>query len=511
MKYPIGIQNFEKLIKDGFMYIDKTGLMYQLACNGGYYFLSRPRRFGKSLLISTLEAYFNGQKELFKGLEVETLEKEWTRHPVLHLDLNIGNYKEHGSLESILDFNLKQWEGIYHLNDETDNLSLRFACVIQAAYNQTGQQVVILIDEYDKPLLHNIGQEKRLNELRASLRSFYSVLKTQDRYIRFALLTGVTKFSKVSVFSDLNNLIDISMLPQFTTICGISDAELHGYFDESVAALATANDMTKEECYEELRLQYDGYHFRQNAEGMYNPFSLLNTLSYQTFSDYWFETGTPSYLVYQLQRTNYRLDRITQEPLYVDTLNSIDVMDTNPLPLLYQSGYLTIKSYDKRFKAYQLGFPNREVENGFVSFLVPFYNPGKKESTIIGTFIGAIENGNAEGFMRQVESFFAGGDYQIQGEKEIYFQNSLYVLFRLMSLYVQVERHTTDGRMDVVIQTRDFVYVMELKVDESADVALQQIRDKGYASAFLHDSRKVFCIGVSFSRQTARIREWKIE
>jgi len=511
MKYPIGIQDFGKIRREGYVYVDKTALMYKMVSEGSYYFLSRPRRFGKSLMVSTLEAFFSGERDLFKGLYVDGVDWDWKKYPILHLDLNVKKYETEASLDEVLNRALLGWESQYPPQWKEPSLEGRFELVVKAAFTHTGMPVVILVDEYDKPLLQAIGNDALQTEYRNTLKAFYSVLKSCDRYIKFAFLTGVTKFGKVSVFSDLNNLIDISMLPQFTTICGISDAELHGYFDESVAALATANDMTKEECYEELRLQYDGYHFRQNAEGMYNPFSLLNTLSYQTFSDYWFETGTPSYLVYQLQRTNYRLDRITQEPLYVDTLNSIDVMDTNPLPLLYQSGYLTIKSYDKRFKAYQLGFPNREVENGFVSFLVPFYNPGKKESTIIGTFIGAIENGNAEGFMRQVESFFAGGDYQIQGEKEIYFQNSLYVLFRLMSLYVQVERHTTDGRMDVVIQTRDFVYVMELKVDESADVALQQIRDKGYASAFLHDSRKVFCIGVSFSRQTARIREWKIE
>ncbi|MBR1542983.1 MAG: AAA family ATPase [Bacteroidaceae bacterium] len=399
MKYPIGIQNFEKLIKDGFMYIDKTGLMYQLASNGGYYFLSRPRRFGKSLLISTLEAYFNGQKELFKGLEVETLEKEWTRHPVLHLDLNIGNYKEHGSLESILDFNLKQWEGIYHLNDETDNLSLRFACVIQAAYNQTGQQVVILIDEYDKPLLHNIGQEKRLNELRASLRSFYSVLKTQDRYIRFALLTGVTKFSKVSVFSDLNNLNDISMDASYTAICGITEEEIHQNLDEEIAIMAQKRGISKKDCYEELKKRYDGYHFHEDTPGIYNPFSLISALSKRDFKDYWFETGTPTFLVELLKKTGYRLDNLTKEQVTADLLSSLDSLDSNPIPMLYQSGYLTIKGYNPRFRTYALSFPNEEVEQGFIRYLMPYYAPNNQANRTehyVFNFVNDVEEGRVE-------------------------------------------------------------------------------------------------------------------
>ena len=510
MKYPIGIQNFGEIRRDGYVYVDKTALMYKMVSEGKYYFLSRPRRFGKSLMVSTLEAFFSGERELFSGLFVDGEDWEWKKYPILHLDLNVKKYDTTTSLDDILNRALLGWESQYPPQWKDPSLEGRFELVVKAAFEQTGKQVVILVDEYDKPLLQAIDDEELQTVYRNTLKAFYSVLKSCDRYIKFAFLTGVTKFGKVSVFSDLNNLIDISMLPQYTNICGISDAELHDYFDDSVAALAAANDMTKEECYEELRCQYDGYHFRQNAEGMYNPFSLLNTLSYQAFSDYWFETGTPSFLVYQLKKTCYPLENMTTEELTTDTLNSIDVMNANPLPLLYQSGYLTIKSYDKEFKTYQLGFPNREVESGFVRYLVPYYNPGGKESTIIGNIITAIRNGDAEGFMRQVEAFFAGGDYQIQGEKEIYFQNSLYVLFRLMSLYVQVERHTTDGRMDVVIQTRDYVYIMELKIDESADAALQQIADKDYASAFIHDQKAVIKIGVSFSRQTARLKEWKI-
>lgn len=510
MKYPIGIQNFERIRREGYVYVDKTALVYKLVSEGSYYFLSRPRRFGKSLLLSTFEAYFEGKRELFDGLAISEKEKEWLAYPILHIDLNTREYKDETSLKEELNKHLEKWEALYGDRYKDREPEERFSQVIELAYNKTGRQVVVLVDEYDKPLLQAINQSDLQDKYRSTLKAFYGALKSCDKYIKFAFLTGVTKFGKVSVFSDLNNLKDISMLPAYTTICGVTEKELHSCFDREVALLADNNNITKEGCYSRLAENYDGYHFDIDTPGMYNPFSLLNTLDNKVFRDYWFETGTPSYLVYQLQKINYPLERITREPVYVDTLNSIDAVN-NPLPLLYQSGYLTITAYDKEFKTYQLGFPNREVENGFVRYLVPFYNPTGKESTIVGGLITAVRNGDAEGFMRQVESFFAGGDYQIQGEKEVYFQNTLYVLFRLMSLYVEVERHTTDGRMDITIQTSDYIYILELKIDQSADVALRQIEDKQYAAVFNGDHRKIFKIGVCFSKQTARLQEWKIQ
>ena len=512
MKYPIGIQNFGEVRRGGYAYVDKTALIYKMASEGKYYFLSRPRRFGKSLLLSTMESYFSGEKELFRGLAMERLEQEWTAHPILHIDLNTEKYDCVEALYGILNGHLCRWEEQYGRADYETSPHARFMGVIRRAFEQTGRQVVILVDEYDKPLLQAIGNKELQESYRSTLKAFYGVLKSCDRYIRFAFLTGVTKFGKVSVFSDLNNLWDLSFDRRYTTVCGITEDELHQYFDDSVETLAQANSMTKEECYERLKKDFDGYHFDVDTPGMYNPFSVLNTLATQQFRDYWFETGTPSFLVYQLQKTNYPLEDMTREELTADTLNSIDIMDENPLPLLYQSGYLTLTGYDREFHAYQLGFPNREVEEGFVKYLVPFYSPNKtvKSQVSIRNFVNDVRSGNAEGFMRRMETFFAGGDYQVAGRAELYFQNVLYVLFKLLGFYVDVERHTTDGRMDILVQTADYVYILELKIDQSAAVALQQIEDKQYAAPFANDGRKIYKIGISFSSETRRMVEWRV-
>ena len=328
-----------------------------------------------NLLISTLEAYFRGKRELFMGLAIEKLEKDWIKYPILHLDLNIEKYDAPESLDNILEKSLVAWEKLYGAEPSERSFSLRFAGIIERACEQTGQRVVILVDEYDKPMLQAIGNETLQAEYRNLLKAFYSVLKSQDRYIKLAFLTGVTKFGKVSVFSDLNNLNDISMDYRYMDICGITDKELHENFDGDVALLGEKNGLTKEECYVKLKEQYDGYHFDYDTVGLYNPFSIFNTLSKLKFSDYWFETGTPSFLVYLLKHSNYRLDRITEEQVSGDLLNSIDSMSRNPIPVIYQSGYLTIKGYDKEFGIYRLGFPNKEVENGFIKYLLPFYTP----------------------------------------------------------------------------------------------------------------------------------------
>ena len=513
MKYPIGIQNFEKIRRDRYAYVDKTALMYKLVSEGNYYFLSRPRRFGKSLFLSTLEAYFDGQKELFEGLAVSRLETEWLRHPILHLDLNAAKYDDIEALNVILNVALTEWENRYGKSDAETTFSTRFMGVIRRAFEKTGRRVVILVDEYDKPMLQAIGNDTLQTEYRNTLKAFYGALKSCDRYIRFAFLTGVTKFGKVSVFSDLNNLFDISFDQRYSTICGITEAELHANFDEGVQLLADYNKMTKEECYARMERDFDGYHFCMDSPGMYNPFSVLNTLASQQFRDYWFETGTPSFLVYQLKKTGYPLTAMTEEELSTDTLNSIDIMDENPLPLLYQSGYLTLKSYDPEFDEYKLGFPNREVEQGFIKYLYPFYTPKVQEKSTfsIARFVKDVRNGDAEGFMRRLENFFANGDYQVMGNLEIYFQNTLYVFFRLMGFYVDVERHTSDGRMDIVMQTPEYVYILELKMDKTAEEALAQIEAKGYAKPFAGDSRRIFKIGINFSTATRRIDDWKID
>ena len=371
--YPIGIQNFEKIRKDGCLYIDKTAIIYRLVNEGSYYFLSRPRRFGKSLLISTLEAYFEGKKELFDGLAIGQLEKDWIAYPVLHLDLNIAQYDSTDSLYKIVNDALARWEEVYGTRPSEKSLPLRFAGVVERAYLKTGQRVVILIDEYDKPLLQTLQQEELQTQLRNMLKPFYGVLKSMDKYIRFALLTGVTKVGKVSVFSDLNNLMDISMDYRYADICGITENEIHANLEEELHTLASTQKMTYDEVCEELEKRYDGYHFVPDSVGIYNPFSLLNTFAKMELGNYWFETGTPTYLVELLKHTDYNLYKMAHTETDADVLNSIDASSYNPIPVIYQSGYLTIKDYDKEFKLYKLGFPNKEVEEGFMRFLIPYY------------------------------------------------------------------------------------------------------------------------------------------
>ncbi len=513
MKFPIGIQNFESLRNDNYVYVDKTALIYKLADTGRYYFLSRPRRFGKSLLVSTLEAYFSGKKELFRGLAIENLEKDWEEYPILHLDLNTAKYDSADALLNVLNDVLSNWEATYGTSPTEVTPELRFKGIVRRAWERTGRRVVILVDEYDKPMLQAIGNEGLQEEYRNILKAFYSVLKTQDRYIRFALLTGVTKFGKVSVFSDLNNLDDISMDSRYIDICGITEAEIHKYFEESLHSLAESEGIGYEGVCEKLRLMYDGYHFRNGCVGIYNPFSLLNTLNKLEFGDYWFETGTPSFLVHLLKEADYDLNNLQKEQVSADVLNSIDSMSRNPIPVIYQSGYLTIKGYDERFKIYKLGFPNKEVEDGFIKYLTPMYTPIENNKTefFVASFVDDVESGNPEGFMERLQSLFADTDYEITGKLEKYFQNSMYLVFKLLGFYAEVERRTSRGRIDIVIQTADYVYVMELKLDGTADDALRQIDERGYADPFMSGNRHIYKIGVNFSSATRGIEEWKIK
>lgn len=511
-KYPIGIQSFEKIRKDNFAYVDKTALVYRLANEGNYYFLSRPRRFGKSLLISTFEAYFLGQRELFEGLAIEKLEQEWTVIPVLHLDLNTARYEAKESLDEVLNAAMVEWENRYGREESEVTLPLRFKGVIRRAFEQSGQRVVILVDEYDKPLLQAIGNESLQAEYRATLKAFYSVLKTQDRYIRFGFLTGVTKFVQVSVFSDLNNLFDLSMDDRYQTLCGMTEEEIHANFDDTLHRLAEHNRLSYEEACRKLRLRYDGYHFVENGVGIYNPFSLLSTLATLKFGSYWFETGTPSYLVELLKQDHYLLPNLTEEQVSADFLNSIDSVSKNPIPVIYQSGYLTIKDYDERFQIYSLGFPNQEVEEGFTRYLVPFYTHIHQGESVfsIKQFIQDIRNGQPEQFMQRMATMLSDTDYQIVGDAELYFQNAFYLISKMLGFYTEVERTTSDGRIDMVIKTRDYIYIMEFKLDGTPQEALRQIEDKGYAKPFSMDTRKICRIGVNFSLKKRCIDGWEI-
>lgn len=510
MKYPIGIQNFEKIRHEGYVYVDKTSLIYKLVNEGSYYFLSRPRRFGKSLLLSSLAAYLSGKRELFQGLALERLEKDWTQYPILYLDLNNQRYDSVESLNEILDLNLSKWEDLYGRYDKEKSFSLRFAGIVERAAIKTGHRVVILVDEYDKPLLQALNNEALQDEFRATLKAFYSVLKTGDQYIKFAFLTGVTKFGKVSVFSDLNNLIDLSMDERYQTICGITEDEINHYFEASVHELAKRNNLSNEDAFARLERDYDGYHFTANGEGVYNPFSLLNTLSKEKFGRYWFETGTPSYLVDVLKQDRYPLPDLTQEQVTGDFLNSIDSMSKNPIPLIYQSGYLTIKSFDERFGFYTLGFPNKEVEEGFADYLLPFYtNIRQGESAFfIGTFVNDLERGRLDDFMLRMQTMLSDTDYKIVGDSELYFQNAFYLICRMLGFYTEVERETSNGRMDMTVKTKDYVYIFEFKLDGSAEEALRQIDEKGYAKPFALDARKLIKVGINFSLKKRCIEQW---
>ncbi len=512
MKYPIGIQNFENLLKDGYVYIDKTHHIYKLADEGKYYFLSRPRRFGKSLLLSTMVAYFQGKRELFKGLALERLETEWNEYPILHLDLNAENYNEEEALTRRLDKTLRDWEEVYGRNFEDNSLQLRFESVIRRAYEKTGKRVVVLIDEYDKPMLQAITDDDLQAAYRNQLRAFYSVLKGQDQYIRFAFLTGVTKFGQLSVFSGLNNLKDITMDNRFADICGITEKEILTHFDTSVNELAEACNLTREATLLKLKEEYDGYHFRYNCVGVYNPFSLLNTFDSLEFQHYWFATGTPTFLVEVLKRTEYDISQLQDAEVDSGLIGAVESFKVNPIPVIYQSGYLTIKGYNEEFQLYRLGFPNREVEKGFIDYLAPFYTPipHKQTASFVGRFVTDVRKGNVNGFMKGLQTLFAGNDYRVAGDKEMYFQNAMYLVFKLMGFYTEVEHAISNGRIDILIKTEDYIYVIELKLDGSADDALKQIEEKGYALPFANDSRQLFRIGVNFDSESRSIKEWKI-
>ena len=513
LKYPIGVQDFEDLRRNGYVYVDKTRKIYEIATKGKCYFLGRPRRFGKSLLLSTFEAYFLGKKALFQGLAIENLENEWAEYPVLHLDLNLGKYDNEAALDEVLNKMLNAWEKIYSKSDDEITPGMRFYGVIQRAFEQTGKQVVILVDEYDKPLLNTFDNPELQDKYRSLLKSFYSVLKTQDRYIRFALLTGVTKFGKVSVFSDLNNLDDISMDERYADICGITEHELHIYFDDAIEQLAEKNGISFDEACGQLRNQYDGYHFCVDCAGTYNPFSLLNALNKGRIADYWFETGTPTFLVQLLKDCDYNLNKLQNGEAEAAELSGVNAFAGNPIPMIYQSGYLTIKGYDKRFEQYLLGFPNKEVENGFVRQLLPMYANNRKSNTSfeVKRFIADVESGDPESFMTRLQTFFEDADYRISGKKEIYFQNVMFIVFKIMGFYTEVERATSRGRIDVVIKTRDYIYIIECKLDGSADDALNQIEERGYWKPYVLDPRKIFKIGVNFSSEIRGIKDWKVK
>ena len=513
MKYPIGVQGFEKLRTDGYVYIDKTEYLYQLIDEGNCYFLSRPRRFGKSLFLSAVHAYFEGKKELFEGTYIGEHETEWTKYPVMKLDLNAENYTGADKLEGVIsDFLCKQEER-YGTRPSETSLGLRFQGIIQRAYEATGLRVVILVDEYDKPLLQAIGKPEIQDEMRGVLKGFYGALKSMDEYIKFAFLTGVTKFGKVSVFSDLNNLRDISMDPKYHGICGITEEELKATFHDSIESLAEYNKLTYDECLAKLKRYYDGYHFVENTCGMYNPFSVLNTFAINKFGSYWFATGTPTYLVNLLQRHDWNLQDMETAEVTEDILNSVDSENSNPIPVIYQSGYLTIKGYNSEFEEYSLGFPNKEVEEGFVKYLTPYYLSKERKKNIfdVRNFITEVRSGKAEQFCKRLKVLFSDTPYELVKDLENHYQNIVWVVFKMLGFYSKAEYHTSEGRIDLVVKAPGYTYVMEFKLDGTAEEALQQIKAKDYPLPFSLDEGTVYLIGMNFSHETRNIERYVIE
>ena len=511
-KFPIGIQSFEKLRNDEFLYVDKSADVYRMATYGRAYFLGRPRRFGKSLLLSTLEAYFLGKKHLFKGLAIEQWEKDWTVYPVLHMDLNAEKYDRPEALYGILNDYVAQWERIYGSEDSETTLPLRFKGVIRRAYEQTGKQVVVLVDEYDKPMLQAIGNDALGDEYRNMLKAFYGVLKSADPYLRFVFLTGVTKFGQVSVFSDLNQLKDISMDERYATICGITDEEMEVNFRPDMERLAKKMNVAYEDIRDRMRRTYDGYHFCQNSEGVYNPFSVLNALDSQEFSYYWFATGTPTFLVELLKGSDYDLRDLEGVEVTANQFADYRAKVEDPVPVIYQSGYLTVKKYDERFQMYKLGFPNEEVKYGFLSFLTPFYTNVTKEESVfyIGKFIRELESGDAEAFLTRLRAFFADFPYELNDKTERHYQVVFYLVFKLMGQFADVEVRSARGRADAVVKTSDYIYVFEFKLNGTVSDALRQIDEKGYLIPYTADGRKLVKVGVNFNAEERNLGDWEI-
>ena len=508
-KLPIGIQSFEKLREGGYLYVDKTRLVYDLTHNGGnYYFLSRPRRFGKSLLISTLKAYFEGKKDLFEDLGIMELEHDWKQHPVLHLDLNTGDYTSVEGLWAMFRNHIEQWERQYDIVPTQDDLPMRFANLINSM-----NDVVILVDEYDKPLLQTMNDVELQDRFRTILKSMYSVLKTCDAHLRFALLTGVSRFSHVSIFSDLNNLRDITLNNAYAAICGITEEELRSTFAEHISHLAMQQDTTDADILAQLKAMYDGYHFTASMVDVYNPFSLLNAFADGEFRSYWYQSGTPTFLIKRLENNHVEIPDLSEGKLAANSLADTDSVGDNWLALFFQTGYLTIKGYDRVLKTYYLGFPNREVEEGFMKSLIPHYtrqNDNKTTTFIQGAY-QALTSGDPEAFLLQMQGFLAGVPYELVRPNENWYQTVVYLLCRLIGFYVQAECHTSHGRVDMVLQTPNYIYVFEFKIDLPAKVGARQIEERDYALSFANDPRKLFCEAVSFNTEKRNIDEWQIK
>lgn len=513
VRYPIGIQSFSEIRENGYIYIDKTADIYNLIDSGKYYFLSRPRRFGKSLLLSTIKAYFEGRKDLFEGLAMESLEKDWKQYPVILLSLAGYDSSSENGLEDVLNEQLRELEAQYNISSPSPAPSMRFRRIIKEAYSKTGQKVVILVDEYDSPIVAHLDNNTRIEQLRETLKSVYTNLKDMDEYIRFGMLTGVSRFSKMTIFSGLNNLVDISMDDEFDTICGITEDELKTNLKDGIKNLAASMDSSYDAALSELKKNYDGYHFTKNSKDIYNPFSLLSALRKSEISSYWFKSGTPSFLVKALHHQKEPIYKLLTEKVGEMAISDIDSYRTSPLSLLFQTGYLTIKSYDFKKRRYSLGVPNREVETGLFTELLS--DNAKMDKYKIDQWAFEIrdnfEEGRPEVALQLIKDFLAGIPGNVtQNKTEIFFENNLYMLLKMVGCDVQAEYWTSFGRIDLLLKTGNYIYVMELKLDSTPETALDQIEQKEYALQWAPESRKVFKIGINCLSQTRNLDSWVI-
>ena len=514
--YPIGIQTFERIRKEDKLYIDKTEYIYRMAhTSGTYFFLGRPRRFGKSLLVTTMQSYFEGKKELFKGLAIENLEKEWTEYPVLHFDMSGGKHMDKEQLEEYLDYRLQEEEKKWGVTKPVKGANNRLIDLINTAYEKSGKQVVVLIDEYDAPMLDVVHEKEQLDMLRNMMRNFYSPLKYSEAKLRFVFLTGITKFSQVSIFSELNNIINISMSDEYAGICGITKEELLTQMSEDIDELAKSQELTREETIAELKENYDGYHFSAKSPDVYNPFSLLNCFSTREFGAYWFSSGTPTYLIKMMRKFKVMPTNISKMYAKSSAFDAPTENMTAITPLLYQSGYLTIKGYDKFSKLYTLDLPNKEIKVGLFESLLPNYLEGmfaQNGDVAIAQMSVLIRQDNMDGALQLLQTFLGTVPYCNVTNYEGHYQQMLYIIFSLLTGYVvDVEVHTPKGRLDIVMLTHTRLYIIELKLNKNAQVALQQINLKNYAQRFALCGKPVSKVGINFDSSTGNIEDWVIE
>ena len=513
-KYPVGIQTFETIRESNYLYVDKTKYLVDFRRKGmRYIFLSRPRRFGKSLFASTLQAYFEGRKELFEGLAIADYEKDWVKHPVLHFDMSGAKHFDAEMLKHYFDLQLAPYEELYGRNDNEIYPNERLDGIVKRANKLTGKKVVVIIDEYDAPLLDVVHEKDNLKQLRLIMQNFYSPLKKLDPYLEFTFVTGITKFAQLSIFSELNNLDNISMFDQYSAICGISKTELTTVMKPDVEALGKTLGMTYEECLEELRRYYDGYHFSEHSEDVFNPFSLIRAMNSQKIGAYWFGSGTPTYLIKSLQKYHVNVMDIEKKSCDVDDFDVSPEQMTSSLPLLYQSGYLTIKKYNPILQRYTLGYPNKEVKIGMLKSLAPNYlSPISVDNNgLVGDFLEKLYDDDLEGAMVRLKAYLAGISNRLSNKNERDFQTVFYLIFNLMGAYMRVEEDSAIGRADAVVYMPDAVYVFELKYDGSAEDAVQQIDDKGYLLPFSADGKRLYKIGVNYDSNQRTIGDWIIK